>query len=322
VCLIVSGCVKPGPRTQIDVPEPTVPHSILAWDGTKYVWAQIVGGPSGAIAVDPTRAPWEIDMVPVPAAKYIQAPTYTTVQPGAAAGQVVTVGPEGSAWQSVIPSGMTAKLLGINNGVLVEGKLPPPEPVSPQPLPASIKLPHADHYKVANLNQSSVWPGSGWSLPSKSYATFGQSTDTDSGYRVGHLAFGGTSDTAAYWESRLGAWDGSQIEFDLAWWSGTSGKAGADKIQLDLAYACSRAGMTAGATEPAWHQFGVQQTLTAGPAYIVSVARFAATIEECAPGDWIKLRIKRLASQPPDDFQANLNLDSLTHRWVQVIDTQ
>src|SRR5262245_12139340 len=104
-------------RSQIDVPDPTQAHSVLTWDGQAYQWRLLTGGPSGAI--DATSHPFEIELVPAAAAKYLRSPVSYAKAP--APGQLAIFGPAGAGEQAIEASGMTAKLIGIDNGRLVEG---------------------------------------------------------------------------------------------------------------------------------------------------------------------------------------------------------
>lgn len=122
ILLLAVGCKVP--RRYVEVPEPTAKNVWLAWDGEKLVWLPIVGGPSGAL--DATSHFGEIELAQAPAAKYLLTPVNYAkdVQPG----QLVTYGPATDG-QAIQPSGMSAKLLGIERGVLIEGKVEqPPTP--------------------------------------------------------------------------------------------------------------------------------------------------------------------------------------------------
>src|SRR5262245_24204492 len=126
MCLIVS-CAKPGAR--VSIPEPTQANVWLAWDGTKAVWMPITGGPSGAI--DATTHIGEIELVAVAAAAARYLVTPVSYAKDVQAGQLVTYGPATDG-QAIQASGMSAKLVGIERGVLIEGKVDQqPQPGGP-----------------------------------------------------------------------------------------------------------------------------------------------------------------------------------------------
>lgn len=122
---LLAGC-KPRPAAQI--PEPVGSNTYLVYDGEKLVWRELVGGPSGAI--DTVSHPGEIELIPAATAKYLRSPVTYASEP--AEGQLVVYGPKGSSDQAVTASGLSAEVLGIENGILVPGKLPPP-PAPQQP---------------------------------------------------------------------------------------------------------------------------------------------------------------------------------------------
>jgi hypothetical protein len=132
LAVLISGCVKT-PQPRAEIPDPPANQKVwLAFDGQKLVWMPLTGGPSGAI--DATSHFGEIELVNEATAKYIRSPVTYAKQP--VAGQLAVYGPPGASEQAIQASGMSAKLLGIERGVLIEGKVDQPEPTPPEPAPS------------------------------------------------------------------------------------------------------------------------------------------------------------------------------------------